>query len=560
MENILELKTVNELTQFSFFIPSYQRGYKWTTKEVKDILNDINDFIPRIIDNFEQRTWYCLQPIVIRKKGNWNNEFEVIDGQQRLTTIYLILHYLNQDFVKERRLKLFHLNYQTRLGTSKFLENLNDTKTDDCNVDFFHISQAYKTIVDWFEKRPINFDKSDFSSKFKFHSRIIWYESKNEDPISIFTRINIGKIPLTNSELIKALFLNSSNFHQYSNDRLRLQQLEIASEWDAIEQELQEDSFWYFLTANKVQVNRIEFIFDLMNDNDDKSDNYSTFRYFSKKFKNSSPEIIQNNWKIVKSYFQRFKEWYNERSWYHKIGFLVSINSISIKSLYDKSSELTKSQFDEYLDALIKQSIRNIILDDLQYSDKEDVRKILLLYNILTMLNSDKDNSYFPFDIFKNEKWDIEHITSIKDAMPDKNREDWLNDAKVFIDTSHKEGNLLKKRADNCNVKNEEEFKNLFEDMVSHFNAELKDDLINDISNLTLLDSETNRGYKNAVFPLKRKTIINRDKAGVFIPVCTKNVFLKYFSEYPPKISFWTEDDRENYEKDIYTVLKDYLN
>ena len=176
------------------------------------------------------------------------------------------------------------------------------------------------------------------------------------------------------------------------------------------------------------------------------------------------------------------------------------------------------------------------------------------------MLTSPKDNSYFPFDLFKNESWDIEHITSIKDAIPDKNRDGWLSDAKVFIDIAQPDGQKLRDRADNCNVKDEDEFKNLFEDIVSHFNSELSDDEINDISNLTLLDSETNRGYKNAVFPFKRKTIINRDKDGVFIPICTKNVFLKYFSEYPPKISFWTQEDRENYEADLTTVLNKYLN
>jgi hypothetical protein len=200
-----------------------------------------------------------------------------------------------------------------------------------------------------------------------------------------------------------------------------------------------------------------------------------------------------------------------------------------------------------------------LVIEDLQYQDKKEVRKTLLLYNIITMLNSPKDNSYFPFHLFKNESWDIEHITSIKDTVPDKNREHWLNDAKVFIDVSKKEGTKLLKRSEQCNVNNEDEFKELFEDIVTHFNSDLGDDAINDISNLTLLDSQTNRGYKNAVFPLKRKTIINRDKSGVFIPICTKNVFLKYFSEYPPKISFWTEEDRKNYETDLYSVLDKYL-
>lgn len=118
----------------------------------------------------------------------------------------------------------------------------------------------------------------------------------------------------------------------------------------------------------------------------------------------------------------------------------------------------------------------------------------------------------------------------------------------------------MKKQAVECECDDDETFKTLFEHIVAHFNSGINDEDINDISNLTLLDSETNRGYKNAVFPFKRKTIIKRDKAGIFIPLCTKNVFLKYFSEYPPKISFWTQDDRNNYLIDIETTLNEYIN
>ena len=196
-------------------------------------------------------------------------------------------------------------------------------------------------------------------------------------------------------------------------------------------------------------------------------------------------------------------------------------------------------------------------LESLQYGDKR-VKKVLLLYNILTMLNNENDNAYFPFDIYKNEKWDIEHITSITDDIP-KQKSSWLNDAKVFIDTSKEDGKELKTRADTCDCENDTEFEALFTDIVNHFNFHLKDGDINDISNLALLDSETNRGYKNAVFPLKRKTIIDREKKGTFIPICTKNVFLKYFSSYPPKISFWTQEDRDNYYKDLAKVLEDYI-
>lgn len=563
LDNILELKTINELQIYNFFIPSYQRGYRWGEKEVLELLNDIADFTPRLVDEEKNEyTWYCLQPVVVKEKEE--NRYEVIDGQQRLTTIYLILFYLNQDYVERRRDKLFELDYETRLDSKNFLKKLESDEVEENyekNIDFFYIRNAYRTISDWFEsdERGLNFDISGFRSKLKFNSKVIWYLSTENDSIAIFTRINIGKIPLTNSELIKALFLNSSNYNK-QNNKIRLRQLEISTEWDFIEQSLQNNRFWYFLNENKVSTNRIEFIFDLMNEEVDENDNYSTFRYFSKKFASKKQETIEKNWKEVKDYFQRFNEWFNERDLYHKIGYLVCIGATNIKELYKKSWKQTKQEFREYLDKTIKDNLKNIVLSDLQYSDSKDVRKVLLLYNILTMLNSDKDNSYFPFDIYKEEKWDIEHITSVKDKMPDKNRQVWLNDAKVFIDTSTKDGPDLLSRANLCDTKNEDSFKSLFEDIVAHFNSGIGDTDINDITNLTLLDSKTNRGYKNAVFPLKRKTIINRDKQGVFIPICTKNVFLKYFSEYPPKISFWTQEDRENYEKDLINVLKDYIN
>jgi hypothetical protein len=464
------------------------------------------------------------------------------------------LHYLNQIYTIENRSPLFDLNYQTRNNSSTFLKELVKDTSSDENIDFYYISEAYKAICDWFIQP--NFNRNDFESKFKFHTKVIWYESNEEDPIAIFTRINIGKIPLTNAELIKALFLNSSNFEK--TERIKQKQFEISTEWDAIEHSLQNNQFWYFLNGDKVSTNRIEFIFNLMNDEKDQNDNYSTFRYFNRKFKNKGGNLIKDNWDEVKKYHQRFIEWFNERDLYHKIGYLIAIDSITIKELFDESVSLTKTEFREYLDEKIKNNLKKVSLENLQYGDK-NVKKVLLLYNILTMLNNKNDNSYFPFDIYKNEKWDIEHITSVTDTIP-LNKIQWLNDAKMFIDESIGGGHDLKIKADNCDCKNEEEFEILFKEIVKHFNSNLKDEDINDISNLALLDSETNRGYKNAVFPLKRKTIIDREKEGTFIPICTKNVFLKYFNDYPPKISFWTQDDRDNYFLDLEKTLNGYLN
>ncbi len=562
--NSIQLKTLNELSSYSFFIPSYQRGYRWTELEVKDLLNDINEFIPKEIDGKEEKTWYCLQPVVVKSKGN--NEYEVIDGQQRLTTIYLILHCLNEDFVASKRDKLFSIDYETRIGSRDFL--LNPQNENDDYIDFHYIHNAYTTIENWFEVQETNpaFDKNEYRSKLKFHTKIIWYEISDENPITVFTRLNIGKISLTNAELIKALFLNSSNFKSGNEERMRLRQIEIANEWDSIETALHNDKLWYFLSDTQREDNRIEYIFDLMNDSTD-TDPYSTFRFFYSKLSGKSEKDMNENWENVQAYYQRFNEWFKNRELYHKIGFILSTKklNLNVKDLYEKSCDLRKSEFIAYIDDAVKNYFKDSNLFDMNY-DNDKTQSVLLLYNILTMLQNECDSSYFPFDDFKKNKWNKEHIASRKDSntIPESNRKDWLYDVKCYIDTEQPEASELLKGIEimlqNNSFDNDNGFKELFDKITQHFNKFMNEtEDVDGISNLALLDEKTNKGYKNAVFPLKRKYIIDRDKSGGFVPICTKNVFLKYFSDYPPKISFWTQDDRDKYEQDLVRVLGNYL-
>ena len=555
--NRIQLKTLHDLSFYSFYIPAYQRGYRWTTQEVTDLLNDICEFTPREIDDSDEKTWYCLQPVVVKPRGE--DVYEVIDGQQRLTTAYLILYYLNQDFVETKRDRLFQLDYETRPDSKAFLRHPEEDSAS-C-IDFYYIHQAYAAIEAWFDaKQQTPFDRNDFRSKLKFHTKVIWYETEEENPITVFTRLNIGKISLTNAELIKALFLNSSNFRTANRDEMRRRQIEIATEWDQIENALQNDKLWYFLSSRQVQDNRIELIFDLIMPST-AQDPYAAFRFFNKKLSGKNEEELKRSWEEIQGYYQRFSEWFYNRELYHKIGFLLTAEIADIKELYAQSSRLKKSEFVAYIDDLIKEHYQNCCLLDLNYESKE-TRSVLLLYNILTMLQNEHDASFFPFDSFKLSKWDIEHIASRKDArsVPADKREAWLRDVKCYIDKEQPDGSDLINRADAMlearSFQWDYDFIPLYDRITEHFNQYMdsRED-VDEITNLALLDQKTNRGYKNAVFPLKRKYIIELDKTGGFVPICTKNVFLKYFSDYPPKISFWTQDDREKYEKDLIRVL-----
>ncbi len=549
--NNISIKAINELLKSNFFIPAYQRGYRWTEQQVTDLLNDINEFSPKEIASSNEKTWYCLQPIVVKKN---ENEWDVIDGQQRLTTIYLILHYLNQGYVENRRKNLFGLKYETRENSAHYLTNgFNGENIDDTNIDYYFISSAYKTICGWFNEKGQEFDINTFESKFNFSTKVIWYEtSQDEDSIDIFTRINSGKIPLTNAELIKALFLNSSNFVNTDTEKLRLKQLEIATEWDRIEYALQDDAFWYFINEQENNLpTRIEFIFNLMAGEITNRDDYSTFRFFNDKYKNHSEEEINDNWQEIKKYFQTLEEWYNDRELYHKIGFLISTGTI-IKDILKGKNEQTKTDFQNWLNTKIKEKV-NVDIDELEYGNK-GIRNVLLLHNIQTMLNNHNETNRFPFDRYKKESWDVEHIHAIATEVKVKNENqiEWLKNN--FIQTENHQNKDLNNQIEqiqNGNTIDDYEFNTIIDYVLGEED--------NTLQNLCLLDSGTNRSYKNDSFREKRNKIIEREIKGTFIPICTKNVFMKYYSTDVKDIEVWNKIDRKAYFKRIKEVIKQYL-
>lgn len=606
MENSIELKSIGELLGMNFFIPSYQRGYRWTEQQVKDLLEDIDEF-----DSINGK-WYCLQPVVVKeivdvddnqkKKYSLDSEkdnnrwYEVIDGQQRLTTVFLIIHYFNEMWVGKQKISELIINYETRTDSGEFLRGItvdtdDEVSIDDTNIDYWHISNAYASIHKWMaEKKPAKPDQVVFKSKFQQSTKVIWYETSEKDnSIDIFTRINSGKIPLTNAELIKALFLNSSNFPNADKDKIRLKQLEIASEWDRIEYALQNDSFWYFINKNENKLaTRIEFIFNLMYEvaqAEDKEleerkhleiknpkqieerkkthqtvfekfgdDKYSTFRFFNEKLKTKSKDDwLENNWLEIKKCFQTLEEWYNDRELYHKIGYLIAVGT-NIKDILKEKMGKSKTEFANWVNQKIQSKFKKVNLGKVEYNNGP-VREILLLHNIQTMLNNKNETNRFPFDRYKKEFWDVEHIHAIATEVKVKKevQADWLK--KNFVKTdNHQDEDKNNQIEQIINSKSSIE-ETEFDYIIDYVLGEEDDSL----QNLCLLDRRTNRSYKNDSFKEKRKKIIEREMEGTFIPICTKNVFMKYYSNDVKDIEVWNEADRKAYLKKTQNVISQYL-
>jgi hypothetical protein len=612
-ENKIGLKSVAQLLDMKFFIPSYQRGYRWTERQVKDLLEDIYDFSKK--EEYRKGEFYCVQPLVVREmneeekkqnslEGKW---YEVIDGQQRLTTIYLILTFLKED-------KLYQLNYQRGLLIKKFLKG----SFYDEKIDYYYLNKAYSSIAEWFKEREKEKEKiqkvlltyipSDNKIKDKANNiRFIWYESVDEDPIKVFTRLNIGKISLTNAELIKALFLNRTNFTKEGN-AIRLRQQEIAAEWDHIEYRLQNDEFWLFLnTIGDNRPTRIDFIFDLICEKNilalenEKieaigTDEYKTFRYFYQYFKNEDANIT-HCWGIVKKYFQIFQEWYDDVELYHYIGFLAEYKSIS--ELVNKWKKATdKNSFLKYLKEEIKKIVtKNSITHqyDIEGKNKTLCKPILLFHNIQTVINqnSNQKDKYeiatfykFPFHLYKLENWDVEHIHSSTDNPEDdvQTQREWLLNVYLSVGEELQE-EIAKCLREDSNKSDDDSpnktaIKKLYDEIKSSFSTkeEWTPEEKNRIWNYTLLDSSTNRSYGNAIFPAKRRVIISKDKgqniaipqfnrekkwvlkepismSSSFVPPCTKQVFLKYYSPTIADNNYWTKTDAEAYQNDIQECI-----
>ena len=193
MSESLCLKTIYDLRvdasddPLRYYIPAYQRGYRWTPTQVTQLLDDIREFTKR--ENPQTEEFYCLQPLVVRP--NNDGAYEVVDGQQRLTTLLLILRHFNERLAVRFQQKLYRLEYETRPDLPSFLENPSPEGAAS-NIDFFHIDQAIKTISEWFEKRDSEVEaiKDSFQNK----TKIIWFQlSPEENAVAAFTRLNVGQ-------------------------------------------------------------------------------------------------------------------------------------------------------------------------------------------------------------------------------------------------------------------------------------------------------------------------------------------------------------------------------
>lgn len=620
-KRLLEVKSIGKIVEeyYKFTIPSYQRGYRWGEREVEQLLNDVfchaNEQKFFEVKNKKFKRYY-LQPIVVKKTEK--QEYEVIDGQQRLTTIYLLYKYFCDNKVGDscNQSPQYTISYDAREKSWNFLSKYPDCDQleKDQNIDFYHMGVVYDKIQNWFEEVKHSF-KEDHQSidaqqlckwmkdYFDKHVEVIWYQvGQEEDSIQLFTRLNRGRIPLTDAELVKALLLQENSGDQSKSEGETREV--ISMRWEEMEAELHKDAFWLFLT-NKDDFRyctpkyrtRIELVLELaaeelaaeaFNETKiDSRDELRIFRIFEKKYQEGGGR--QEIWREIKTAFLRLKGWYEDQDLYHKIGFLIASESLiscekdySILGIYKsflerevykdkdpgaktniKNRESDKS-FNGWLNKGITKCVttcfagKDSILD-FSYDrekDKGKMQALLLLFNVETMRTNGKRDQRFPFHIYKDvdsqNPWSLEHIhaQNSEELKNEEAQNKWLDEHKDFIDNDYNKSENEKMNLQKLCV-----------DYIKEYKESGKKPVIQDISNMALMIMKDNDEIDNKTFDEKRDYIARLEERGSFIPICTKKVFSKAYTksaEHPVHFLFWGPEDRWAYVKAIEDILDKY--
>ena len=609
---------------YKFSIPSYQRGYRWESseigivdngvKQVDDLLNDLTTFANA---NAHNSANYYLQPLMVKPKHvQGTYEWDVLDGQQRLTTLLLVLRCINEKLYSNAPLPLYSIRYENRkqldFGKITFdqMSANYDYPVPTDNLDSYFVRKAKDRIERWYDQEIKNNqslqdkikellfypDKSrkGVSSSPLLRAKFIWY---NVEPISgtvpplsgnrlhdieIFNRLNRGKISLTNSELIKALFILCIKKSPSSGSSL-MKEDTLVRKWDEMGKKFQNDEFWKMIAPKDAEYsNCMDLLFDFIRDCQGSKDQ-SSYRFYYEKMRpllsSPGPQQIENLWSEIKKFFDTLCKWHENVQMHNYIGFLVD-NGISISSIYTRISSGQK------LVDVIKANIGITDINDIEtlnYQNRNDfvkIRKILLLFNVLTC---DKYGQKFPFNLYRDNSYDVEHINSQTDNPIEKldEKREWIvehaiaclwydrteQNAQGFTQAAIEARDLIIKgikllKDFRKNGKDlGEKFKPYREDVENYYARGSNSDNRHLIGNLTLLNSSINREYKNALFPKKLRTLKRSDQEGAYIPLCTKYMFLKYYSNPQGNVSAfnmmrWRDEDQEEYVKAIKDTIK----
>lgn len=600
------IKPIKDIFKINYNIPEYQRGYKWGKEQVLKLLEDIYEFNTNKNNEDNKDKFYCLQNITITIKEN--NYYDVIDGQQRLTTLYILLSYLKGYYNDINNLLKDKIKYSIRPDSEDFLykyifnSNTNYIEEKDSKYfynenfksleefdsqDVFHFALAKYTIIK-FLKEKTDEQKINFAKKLLENVVLIVNEVKIGNEENIFRNLNSNKVPLAEYDFIRAIFITRCK--EYNKiENISEKRLRIGYDIDNI-------NIWW----SKTSVYKYFSMFYKNKDNNSISLLYNIFfqcSKYNKEYKSLFEYLDNNNEKAndtlkeVLRFHNTMVDWYKDNEIYHLLGFISIQKQKSISDIWNKWEEnISREEFKKQLKSIIKKELikdfdyinKNTFesyltsITDINYNwynDKNKTIKLLILMDIIKILeNKEKNFTRLPAEYFYIYKEDIEHIFSktpndettvgeakenIKNIENTKEIIDLINENKNI--EIEKELNELKKEIAKC----EENTKKLNElNILEKYRGLIFSiPIINCIGNLVLLNSSVNRSYGNSEYEIKRNTIVSLyESSNKYVRNHTWTIFTKSFCSNNKKdLNNWAIKDIDSTTKYIRDSIEKFF-
>jgi hypothetical protein len=599
-------------------IPEYQRGYKWTEQQVRQLLKDINEFDT----GGDEDLFYCLQNItLVEKDGNYN----VVDGQQRLTTLALLLSYFEESSLVQKK-----IYYAVRQPSNTFLQNIISNENNfignliasqsfdefasDSDIDFqdiYFMYSAIRSINLWFaekdaEAKPI--DRAVFKDKLLNNVKLIVNRISGIEEQELFMNLNAGRVHLDGSDLVRAILITrvaKQEMEEHDSSEIktvvRLNERRVRIGW-----ELDELNAWwskdevlsYFKSFTSIEtgeketikfnqekhpINLLYKLWAEINQSKEKSIRLALFETKNTDALGLYTSIIQLH--------RTLKDWFEHREIYHFLGFLFSQKAITFQKVWLdwNESNNTRIEFICNLKTEIKKALFGIGPKDEDESESgisfwlnkikdyntesptywkgnPQLQKILLLLDIIEHSNEKEHGIPLPFlkpIYFKNQKEDEEHIYPATPQDITEKRFKDLPDPMVSIENyliklnKGYDGDLIIMwgiSSDSWQELSAEEKNKKLEVLKSEIHKKRP---INSIGNLVLLHLSINRGFGNDYYTDKRISVINNTENGEYVRQHTLKVFVKQTNSLD--LNDWTMEDITYNANRIHDTLLEFF-
>ena len=508
MSKNISLKSIVDFenNNINFYIPSYQRGYRWKSRQVSQLIDDIDAFTPT-----ESSPFYFLQALAVTKDIE-NNRVNVVDGQQRLTTLNLILGEESGEL---------HIDYAR-----------------DANKE---LDKYFKCIAEDVIKEKLGKigteRRTEFCKKIKERCRFLYYEVEKAKELSTFNDLNSGKIPAKDSELVKCVMLTLGNDEASNVTKAR------ADEWDDIERMLNNNSFFSFITPRNTwkeddgMTVLLRYAGLIPTKTEQEEEVFPFLTRILDELKTKSRMTI---WKMIYSALSRLLEWYNDPLMYHVFGAIV--HQRNNKDIKPKTRK-------EILDAIEKMAEYKPKEDKNDYSNwGEDLFNYLLLSNVAFCW---KRWPYrYSFEMHRKvDAWSIEHIFARNQKdLDEKELAEWLGE-----DDSESAFNEYRTECD----------KGKGDDWLSKkIGSRYPSTEDNSVKNLALLPKNANSSLNNKLFEGKREAVSKwacDSWTDYWAPPVTETVFMKSLPGLKMTLPYWSEEDKDSYIKSMSMNIASFI-